>query len=146
MSPSTITLITGANQGIGLAAAKALARDHGHHVIIGSRNADAGAKAAEEIRADGHAASSVQLDLGSDESIAAAVKTIDEQFGRLDVLISKLRDTSTAPMLASHCKSRTNSARKTTPAYSSTSNRTPGLPPATSSPNPSLLMSPAPPA
>ncbi|KAF2649116.1 short chain dehydrogenase [Lophiostoma macrostomum CBS 122681] len=89
---------TCANQGIGLATAKALARDHGHHVIIGSRNADAGNKAAEEIRVAGHSASSVQLDLASDDSIAAAVKTVEKEFGKLDVLINNagiLIDTKT---------------------------------------------------
>ena len=92
MSPSSdkkiVTLITGANQGIGLAAATSLARDHGHHVIIGSRSAEAGAKAAEELKGKGYAASTVQLDLSSDDSIAAAARSVEEEFGRLDVLIS----------------------------------------------------------
>ena len=85
---STITLITGANQGIGLATATSLARDHGHHVIIGSRNLAAGEKVAAAIQADGFKASSVQLDITSRESIAAAVKTIEAEFGHLEVLIN----------------------------------------------------------
>lgn len=85
---STITLISGANQGIGLATATRLAKEYGHHVIIGSRNADAGAKVAASIQAEGHAASSVQLDLSSDNSIAAAAKAIEQRHGRLDVLIN----------------------------------------------------------
>ena len=85
---STITLISGANQGIGLATATKLAKDHGHHVIVGSRDAEAGVKVAASLKAEGHAASSVQLDLSSDSSIAAAVKTIEEKFGRLDILIN----------------------------------------------------------
>lgn len=85
---STITLISGANQGIGLAAATKLTKEHGHHVIIGSRDAEAGAKAAASLRAGGGASSSVQLDLESDSSIAAAAETINKQFGRLDVLIN----------------------------------------------------------
>jgi NAD(P)-dependent dehydrogenase (short-subunit alcohol dehydrogenase family) len=92
MSPSTtsktITFVSGANQGIGLATATALARDHGHHVIIGSRNAEAGAKVAKSLAAQGYAASSVQLDLNSEASIHAAVQHIQNTFGHLDVLIN----------------------------------------------------------
>jgi NAD(P)-dependent dehydrogenase (short-subunit alcohol dehydrogenase family) len=85
---STVTLISGANQGIGLATATRLAKDYGHHVIVGSRDANAGAKVAASLQAEGHAASSVQLDLSSESSIVAAAKTIEEKFGRLDVLIN----------------------------------------------------------
>ncbi|KAK4539338.1 hypothetical protein LTR36_000769 [Oleoguttula mirabilis] len=85
---STITLISGANQGIGLATATKLAADHGHHVIVGARSAEAGAKVAASLQSEGHSASSVQLDLGSDASIVAAAETIKQQFGRLDVLIN----------------------------------------------------------
>lgn len=84
----TITLVSGANGGIGLATATRLAKEHGHHVIVGSRNADAGAKVASELQAEGYAASSVQLDLDSDASIFAAAKSIELKFGRLDVLIN----------------------------------------------------------
>ncbi|KIW04397.1 uncharacterized protein PV09_04677 [Verruconis gallopava] len=84
----TITLVSGANQGIGLATATALARDHGHHVIIGSRSLDAGKRVAESLKAQGHSASSVQLDLMSEESIAAAIKHVETTFGRLDVLVN----------------------------------------------------------
>lgn len=85
---SIITLISGANQGIGLATATRLAKEYGHHVIIGSRNVEAGVKVAQSLQAEGLAASSVHLDINSDETIAAAVKMIEAQFGRLDVLIN----------------------------------------------------------
>jgi NAD(P)-dependent dehydrogenase (short-subunit alcohol dehydrogenase family) len=85
---SNITLITGANQGIGFATATALAIAHKHHVIIGSRSVEAGAKAAAQLRADGGSASSVQLDLNSDASIEAAVETIEREHGRIDNLIN----------------------------------------------------------
>jgi NAD(P)-dependent dehydrogenase (short-subunit alcohol dehydrogenase family) len=85
---STITLISGGNKGIGLATATRLAKEHKHHVIIGSRSADEGAKVAASLQAEGCAASSVQLDLASDASIEAAAASIEAQFGRLDVLIN----------------------------------------------------------
>jgi NAD(P)-dependent dehydrogenase (short-subunit alcohol dehydrogenase family) len=84
----TIVLISGANTGIGLAVAKKLAKDHGYHVVVGSRNAAAGEEVAAGLVASGFAASSVQLDVTSDASIAAAVSWIEHQFGRLDVLIN----------------------------------------------------------
>lgn len=85
---SVITLISGANQGIGLAVATQLAKEHNHHVVVGSRNAEAGAKVAGSLTAEGRSASSVQLDLTSDASIREAVATIERDFGKLDVLIN----------------------------------------------------------
>jgi NAD(P)-dependent dehydrogenase (short-subunit alcohol dehydrogenase family) len=85
---STIALITGGNQGIGRAVATSLAKDHGCHVIIGSRKLAAGEAVAVELQAAGHAASAVQLDVNSDSSIALAVSTITEKFGQLDVLVN----------------------------------------------------------
>lgn len=85
---ATIALISGANAGIGLATATLLARDHGFHVIIGSRKADAGQNVAASLAADGYSASSVQLDILSDESITAAIGRIEQEFGVLDVLIN----------------------------------------------------------
>lgn len=84
----TVVLISGANSGIGLAAATQLARDHQYHVIIGSRNAAAGEKVATDLVAAGLSASSVQLEVTSDESIAAAIGSIEREYGILDVLVN----------------------------------------------------------
>ena len=84
----TVAFISGANSGIGLAAATQLAKDHGYHVIIGSRNAAAGEKVVAALISDGHSASSVQLDVTSDESITAAVRKVEQEFGVLDVLVN----------------------------------------------------------
>lgn len=85
---STIALVSGGNVGIGLAVATGLAKEHGYHVIVGARNAEAGATVAASLAGHGFPASSVQLDLTSQESITAAVKSIEENYGRLDVLVN----------------------------------------------------------
>ncbi|EFX02255.1 short chain dehydrogenase reductase [Grosmannia clavigera kw1407] len=85
---TTVALITGANQGIGLAVATSLAKNHGYHVIIGSRRLETGQAEADKLTVAGYAASAVQLDVTSDASINAAVATIAITFGRLDVLVN----------------------------------------------------------
>ncbi|MCJ1368842.1 hypothetical protein MMC20_000049 [Loxospora ochrophaea] len=89
-SKANIVLISGGNQGIGLAAAKRLASENtDYHVIIGSRNAANGTAAANDLSSShGLSVSSVQLDVTDDASIAAAVSHVESEYGRLDVLIN----------------------------------------------------------
>ncbi|HEX8973348.1 SDR family NAD(P)-dependent oxidoreductase [Oryzihumus sp.] len=77
----TTTLITGANKGLGFAAARRLIAA-GHTVYIGCRDAERGRRAADEL-----GARLVLLDVTDDESVAAAAKTVEDQ-GGLDVLIN----------------------------------------------------------
>ena len=84
----TIALITGANQGIGLATATILAKQHGYHVIIGSRTHANGLKVANDLKSAGFSADAIQLDLTSDTSIAAATTYLTTTYGHLDVLIN----------------------------------------------------------
>jgi len=86
---TTIALVTGANQGIGRAVATRLAKEHGFTVIVGSRNFTAGQVVAEDLlQTTGCEAIPIQLDVTSDASIEAAVATITNKFGRLDVLVN----------------------------------------------------------
>ncbi|GAA1922124.1 SDR family NAD(P)-dependent oxidoreductase [Nocardioides lentus] len=80
----TITLVTGANKGIGLETARRLLSE-GHHVWVGSRDPDRGAAAVERL---GEGARSVRLDVTDDRSVSAAVETIRLRDGRLDVLVN----------------------------------------------------------
>ncbi|MEW1840047.1 SDR family NAD(P)-dependent oxidoreductase [Nonomuraea angiospora] len=77
----TITLITGANKGIGFETAKQLL-ELGHVVYIGARDVERGEKAAAAL-----GARFVQLDVTDDASVSSALATIDAAEGRLDVLV-----------------------------------------------------------
>jgi NAD(P)-dependent dehydrogenase (short-subunit alcohol dehydrogenase family) len=78
----TLTLITGANRGIGYETARQLI-EAGHTVYIGARDAERGQKAAAEL-----GARYVQLDVTDDASVAAAMTTIGDAEGHLDVLVN----------------------------------------------------------
>jgi len=78
----TITLITGANKGLGHETARRLLAA-GHDVWVGARDARRGQEAAEEL-----GARFVQLDVTDDASVEAAAKALREQAARLDVLIN----------------------------------------------------------
>ncbi|GAA2656644.1 SDR family NAD(P)-dependent oxidoreductase [Paractinoplanes durhamensis] len=74
----TTTLITGANKGLGFETARQLIAA-GHEVWMGSRDAEKGKAAANEL-----GGRFVQLDVTDDESVRAAAETI----GHLDVLVN----------------------------------------------------------
>lgn len=78
----TITLITGANKGIGLETARQLVA-LGHTVYLGARDAARGHAAADAI-----GARFVQLDVTDDASVGAALGAIDAAEGRLDLLVN----------------------------------------------------------
>jgi NAD(P)-dependent dehydrogenase (short-subunit alcohol dehydrogenase family) len=82
-----VALITGANRGIGLEAARQLAR-RGFRVIIASRDEGKGRSAAERIRADGGNASALALDVADSESVRNAARQFATVADRLDALIN----------------------------------------------------------
>lgn len=77
----TVTLISGANKGIGFETAKQLV-ELGHDVYIGARDVERGESAAAEL-----GARFVQLDVTDEASVSNALATIDAAAGRLDVLV-----------------------------------------------------------
>lgn len=79
-----VALVTGANQGVGNEIAKALAAN-GYQVYVGSRSLSNGEKAAAEI---GENATAIQLDVTQQQSINAAVARIEQEYGRLDLLVN----------------------------------------------------------
>jgi NAD(P)-dependent dehydrogenase (short-subunit alcohol dehydrogenase family) len=78
----TVTLITGANKGLGYETARRLIAE-GQTVYLGARDAGRGAAAAGEL-----GARFVPLDVTDDASVEAALAVIDRNEGHLDVLVN----------------------------------------------------------
>jgi NAD(P)-dependent dehydrogenase (short-subunit alcohol dehydrogenase family) len=81
-SGAPVSLVTGANRGIGLETVGRLA-DAGHRVYLAARDAGRGRAAAEAVDAR-----FVQLDVTSDDSARRAAGVVEQEEGRLDVLVN----------------------------------------------------------
>jgi 2-hydroxycyclohexanecarboxyl-CoA dehydrogenase len=80
-------LVTGAASGIGRATAQAFAQG-GATVLLADIDEANGAKAAAELRAAGHQAEYLQVDLTSSASIDALATRVMERFGAPDILVN----------------------------------------------------------
>ncbi|GLW03593.1 SDR family oxidoreductase [Streptomyces lavendulae] len=80
-------LITGANKGLGRETARQLGR-MGMTVLIGARDAARGENAAHELRHCGIDARFVHLDVTDEATVRAVAAAVEEDFGRLDVLVN----------------------------------------------------------
>ncbi len=92
-------LVTGANLGIGLAAARRLA-ELGNAVMIGSRNGEDGEQTARSLCRLDLDVSFVQMDLNDPGSIDRAVNTLAAGGFRVDVLVNNAGVLYQAPLLA----------------------------------------------
>jgi 3-oxoacyl-[acyl-carrier protein] reductase len=85
-------IVTGSSRGLGLASAKALARE-GCRVCLCARGAEALEQAAAEVRALATApadVTSVAADLSTADGIASVVSRAIETFGGVDVLVNNI--------------------------------------------------------
>ncbi|WP_171164441.1 SDR family oxidoreductase [Streptomyces sp. I05A-00742] len=82
-----VALVTGANKGIGREIARRLAAE-GMTVYVGSRDPERGAQAVAELKAENADVRFVQLDVTDERQARAAARTIEEEHGRLDVLVN----------------------------------------------------------
>jgi NAD(P)-dependent dehydrogenase (short-subunit alcohol dehydrogenase family) len=93
MSDRLVTLITGANQGLGYFTAQHLALTGKHHVLVGSRSLEKGEEAVKKLLAtnptiDSSTLSAVQIDISNDDSIEELTSHIKDKYKKLDVLIN----------------------------------------------------------
>jgi NAD(P)-dependent dehydrogenase (short-subunit alcohol dehydrogenase family) len=86
-SNKKIALVTGANNGIGYETAWSLA-SQGITVLIGARDEQRGEEAAAKLRAEGLDAQFLRLDINDQTTHKAARSFIEDNFGRLDILIN----------------------------------------------------------
>jgi 2-hydroxycyclohexanecarboxyl-CoA dehydrogenase len=82
-----IAVITGAASGIGRATAGAFARA-GARLVLADIDEANGAKAAAELRAEGHIADYLQVDLTHPDSVVAFASRVQQQSGTPDVIVN----------------------------------------------------------
>ena len=87
----TITLITGANKGLGYEASRRLI-ELGHTVLVGARDRRRGEAAAREL-----GGTFVEIDPTDEDSVDAAAARVGGEYGRLDVLINTAYAGTAAP-------------------------------------------------
>jgi len=89
MSEATkkVALITGANKGIGLETARQLGK-LGITVLVGARDVAKGDAAAETLKKEGIDARAIKIDVDNPDDYVTVAKTIEKEFGKLDILIN----------------------------------------------------------
>lgn len=88
MLQGKVALITGGGTGIGRASALALAGKGASIAINYSRSQAEAEKTAEDVRALGPSAITIQADVSQDAAVRAMVQKTVEQLGRIDILVN----------------------------------------------------------
>lgn len=87
MAQEKVAFITGGNKGLGLETARQLGK-LGITVVIGSRDPQRGADAAQKLQSEGIHAEAVRFDVTQPSDYQAVYDYFDKKYGRLDILIN----------------------------------------------------------
>lgn len=82
-----VAVISGGASGIGLGSSKLLA-EHGATVVMLGTNKEKGAKAVEEIKAEGNNAIFKQCNVTSNQQCKETIQSIKDELGRIDILFN----------------------------------------------------------
>ncbi|HYB41317.1 MAG TPA: glucose 1-dehydrogenase [Candidatus Methylomirabilis sp.] len=82
-----VAVVTGGNGGIGLGMARGLAAA-GAAIVVAGRNADKSARAVADLQGLGAQAVALDVDVTSESSVDALIRTAAARWGRLDVLVN----------------------------------------------------------
>ncbi len=87
MTEKRIALVTGANRGMGLATAEALAL-RGYRVVMVGRDAEQIRDAAQVLNAGGSSVEAFVADITDDDAVSRLSQHLTDKHGRLDVLVN----------------------------------------------------------
>ncbi|KAI0522146.1 NAD(P)-binding protein [Xylaria bambusicola] len=89
-SQKLIALVTGANSGIGFEVVNQLLADGSFHVLLGARSAEKGQAAVAELKSRNlpGTVELLKLDVADENSVIAAAKLVEAEYGRLDALVN----------------------------------------------------------
>lgn len=82
-----VAVVTGANQGIGKAIARALAAE-GARLALGARNAGKLSQAADELQTPGVEILAQPLDVSDEDAVERFFDAVLDRFGRVDILVN----------------------------------------------------------
>ncbi|HEY0297743.1 MAG TPA: SDR family oxidoreductase [Arachidicoccus sp.] len=82
-----VALVTGGNKGIGFETVKQLAQ-HNIKVLLGARDEQSGEAASQTLRKESLNVTFIKLDVSKTKDIENIKKYIEQEFGRLDILIN----------------------------------------------------------